>query len=217
MANIFSNTQTNTFGTLSASFQSGIPIWSGVPELYISGGKIKNSLIVGDFIPGGSPCSIDTSTHEVKVLRIFKIKATSAATDTTISVWQGNGLPVLRDGMVLMVLPSTLAGTGKAYVVTGVDATTDPTVATFHVPTASIDAVAVDTYLVESASLTTQAAQAIYCAPTALTYSDVLMRTGDTLATVGVAYEGYVMANRIGWLPTIVKANITPQIVFDNI
>ena len=216
--NIFSNTQTNTFGRLSASFQSGMPIWSGVPETYVSGGKILNNLIAGDMIPGGSPCSIDTLNHEVKVLRVYKVKSVNVvATDTVISVWAGNGLPNLRAGLVIMVLPATLAGTGKSIVVGAVDVDTDPTVATFTIPTAAIDAVAVGTYLVSSAATVAAAAQSIYCTPTSLTYSDVLMRTGDTLATTGVVYEGYVFARRISWMPAIVQAAISPQIVFDNI
>ena len=180
------------------------------------GGRVLNSLKEGDLLAGGSACALDTATHEIKILRTFKVKAVSGTTSLTITVYTGNGLPDMRSGLCVMVMPATLAGTGKAVLIPTVD-TSVAGEATFTVLAADIDTVTVGAYLVESdKTVTTASGAKIYCTPEYLTYESVLVENGDTLATASAVYSGMVMAKRIPYLPDVVKANIK-GIVFDNI
>ena len=208
----------NTFGRKAATFDSGFPVFRGIPERVVGIGKLLNAFVAGDTYPVGSPCSLEAG-NAVKILPVWKVKATSVATtNTIITVFASDDLHTIKAGKIVMVVPATISGTGKAFAVTAVTNTIDGE-QTFTVPTASIDAIVVGTFLALSASATEQAAQALYCQPTHLTYSQVSIETGDTIATASPVYKGYVFEKRLPFLPAVVKANIKANtfIYFDNV
>lgn len=209
----------NTFGRRTETFESGIPVWRGVPKRVVGVGKLLNTITEGDNYPVGSPCSLEAA-NGVKILPIWKVKATELAgvTNTKITVYRADGLYEIKAGMIIMVVPATIAGTGKAIEVTTVDNSV-ANESSFTVVTANIDAVTTGTFLALSASTTAQSGQALYCQPTHLTYSQILIGEGDTIATASPVYEGYVFEKRIPYLPAIVKTNIkaNTQIYFDNV
>jgi len=208
----------NTFGRRTATYDSGFPVWKGIPERVVGVGKLLNTFAEGYNYPSGSPCSLEAA-NGVKILPIWKVKATSVvSTDTIITVYNADGLHELKAGKIIMVMPSTLAGTGKAFTVPTVDNSVAGE-STITVATAAIDTVAVGTFLALSASATAQGAQSLYCIPTHLTYSQILIESGDTIATASPVFKGYVFEKRIPYLPAIVKTNIrlNTDIYFDNI
>ena len=209
----------NTFGRRTETFESGVPVWRGVPKRVVGVGKLLNTLVEGENYPVGSPCSLEAA-NGVKILPIWKVKATevTGGTNTQITVYRADGLYELKAGMMVMIMPATVAGTGKAIEVT----TLTNTVAgesTFTVVTANIDAVTVGAYLALSSSTTAGSSKSLYCQPTHLTYSQILIGEGDTIATASPVYEGYLFEKRIPFLPAIVKANIrlNTDIYFDNV
>ena len=210
----------NTFGRRTETFGTGYPVWRGVPKRVVSAGILLNTIAEGDNFPIGSPCSIETGGG-IKILPIWKVKASEVVetTNTKITVYRADGLPEIKAGKMVMVVPSTIAGTGKAIEVTTVDNSVAGE-SSFTIVTANIDAVTTGTYLALSSSATAGSAKSLYCQPTHLTYSQVLIGEGDTAASASPVYEGYVFEKRIPYLPAVVKANIksnTPSIYFDNI
>lgn len=209
----------NTFGRKTATYDSGFPVWKGVPERVVGVGKLLNTIVEGENYPSGSPCSLEAA-NGVKILPVWKVKATqvTGGTNTEITVYRADSLFEIKAGMIIMVVPATIAGTGKAVAVTAVTNTVDGE-STFTVVTSAIDAVTVGAFLALSASATAQAAQSLYCQPTHLTYSQILIETGDTVATASPVFKGYVFEKRIPYLPAIVKSNIrlNTDIYFDNV
>ena len=323
----------NTFGRQAVTYDSGFPVWKGIPERVVGVGKLLNPIVAGENFPVGSPCSLEAA-NGVKILPIWKVKATSVVdTNTVITVYRADGLYEIKAGQIVMVMPSTITGTGKAFAVTTVDNSVAGE-STFTVATASLDApssatigkytlslstnptaddkitingvdyvfaaaaaadkiaigasatatcsnlediveaknadfnvvangatlvftqkvagigaiptmsvtqtgggtiaasiatttagvapatgIQVNGHLALSASATAQSGQALYCQPTHLTYSQILIGTGDTIATASPVYKGYVFEKRIPYLPAIVKANIrlNTDIYFDNV
>jgi len=209
----------NTFGRKTATYDSGFPVWKGVPERVVGVGKLLNAFAEGYNYPAGSPCSLEAA-NGVKILPTWKVKATSVTggTNTIITVYRADGLHDIVAGKIVMVAPATIAGTGKAFAVTTVDNSVVGE-STFTIVTAAADTIAVGTILALSASATEQAAQALYCQPTHLTYSQILIETGDTIATASPVFKGYVFEKRIPFLSPIMKANIrlNTDIYFDNI
>lgn len=208
----------NTFGRRTATYGSGFPVWKGIPERVVGVGKLLNPIIEGENFPIGSPCSLE-SGNGVKILPIWKVKATAVVdTNTTITVYRADGLFEIKAGQIIMVVPATIAGTGKAIAVTTVDNSVAGE-SSFTVVTANIDSVAVGTYLALSSSDVAGSGKSLYCQPTHLTYSQILIGAGDTVATASPVYKGYVFEKRIPYLPTVVKANIrlNTDIYFDNV
>jgi len=208
----------NTFGRKTATYGSGFPVWKGVPERIVGVGKLLNTIVEGENYPAGSPCSLE-SANGVKILPTWKVKATSAvSTNTIITVYRADGLHEIKAGKIVMLAPATIAGTGKAFAVTTVDNSVDGE-STFTIVTASGDTIAVGSILALSASTTEQAGQALYCQPTHLTYSQILIETGDTIATASPVFKGYVFEKRIPYISAIMKSNIRlhTDIYFDNV
>ena len=195
----------NTYNSDKATYGGLVPIWVEQPDRAESGGMLVNTnLVKGEIISAGTPVAFDVATKLAKILKIFKVSATSVVdTNTVITVPQVGNLPKLNTGDVIMVVPATIAGTGKAVATGTIDLSIDG-VATITVPTASIDAVTVGTYLAiaESAG----SGKALYCQPTSLTIEDTIV--GDK-NSVGIAIgDKYVYQNTIPWLPTVIANNI---------
>jgi len=197
----------NAYNSSSASYGGQVPVWVKTPKRLESGGLIdKTNLVEGEIISAASPFAFNTTTKAAKLLKIFKVKAVEViSTNTKITVYALGNLPKLHNGDFVMVLPSTLAGTGKAIEVTSLDLTVAGE-ASFTVVTANIDAVAVGTYLVQSSATAAGSGKSIYCVPNTLSIEDTIV--GDQ-NSIGLARgEKYLYENTAPWLPAIVAAAI---------
>ena len=197
----------NAYNSSSASYGGQVPVWVKIPKRLESGGLIdKTNLVEGEIISAASPFAFNTTTKAAKLLKIFKVKtATVVDTNTTITLYNLGNLPKVHNGDILMVLPSTLAGTGKAVAVASLDLTVAGE-ASFTVVTANIDSVAAGSYLVQSSSTTAGSGKSIYCIPNTLSIDDT--KVGDQ-NSIGLARgEKYLYENTAPWLPTIVAAAI---------
>ena len=197
----------NAYNSSSASYGGHSPVWVKIPKRLESGGLIdKTNLVEGEIISAASPFAFNTTTKAAKLLKIFKVKsATVVDTNTVIIVNYIGNLPKIHNGDMVMVLPSTLAGTGKAIEVTNLDLSVAGE-ASFTVVTANIDSVAANTYLVESSSATAGSGKSLYCIPNTLSIDDTIV--GDQ-NSIGLARgEKYLYENTAPYLPAIVAAAI---------
>ena len=195
----------NSYNSNKATYGGLVPIWVKQPDRAESGGMlVKNNFVKGEIISAGTPVAFDTATKLAKILKVFKVTATSVVDTTTlITISQVGNLPKLNAGDIVMVVPSTIAGTGKGVAVSAID-TTVAGVTTFTVTTTSIDSVAVGTYLAQAESA--GSGKALYCQPTSLTIEDTVVADKNS---VGIAVgDKYVYANTIPWLPTVIANNI---------
>ena len=202
--------QWNAYERKTATYGGSLPIWAELPDFVESGGLIANTnLTKGEIISGGSAVYFNTDTKEAKILKIFKVTATSTqSTNTLITVSQVGNLHKLNQGDAIMVLPSTIGGTGKSVATGSLDTSVDGQV-TFTAVTANIDSVSVGTYLALSDGVSATAH--LYCQPNSLTIDDTVV--GDQ-NSVGIARGAkYVYSNTIPWLPAVIAANI-PMLEF---
>ena len=195
------NQQLNT----SMKVGGGVPVWAKLPERRIAGGMIKNTLKIGEKLSAGSPVAFDYVNKEAKILKCFKIKtATVNSTNTDLVILKTFLTPALYAGMVIMVMPSTISGTGKAVVVGNVVET--ETQYSLSVVTADMDALAANGFLVESSSAVAGSAKSIYCQPTNLAIEDTI---GGSQNELGIPLGlKYIFENTIPAMPAVVKANI---------
>lgn len=200
----------NRYKSNKATYGGLVPVYVTAPSRVESGGMLVNiNFSDGEIISAATPVAFDTATKLAKILKVFKVKATSVVdTNTVITVYQMGNLAKLNTGDIIMVVPATIAGTGKS-VATGTINVSVADEATITVPTASIDAVIVGTYLAMAASAGT--GKALYCQPTSLTLEDTVV--GDS-NSIGIAQgPKYVYSNTIPWLPTVIANNI-PMLEF---
>lgn len=184
------------------------------PELLrmrLIGGIVKNTLAEGEKIAAGTTFAYNAISHEVKFLKVWKVKSvTSDASsgDSTIVIQKTFQTPVLKADTVIMVAPSTLAGTGKAVAAGTVTEGTDTY--TITVDTASIDSVEAGTLLVEAAEA--GASKGMYCQPNNILHRDFIAGNQQNL---GDAVWGFFHAyiNTINPIPAAVLANLNDGIV----
>lgn len=195
---------------MSTSYQKvggGVPVWVEPPKRKTIGGLVLNNLQDMEKVSMATPVEYDYKNKTAKLLKCWKVTAVDVVdTNTTISVKATERSPELYAGMVIMVMPATLAGTGKAFVVGTVTEDAAAHTATFTVPTADVDTVAEGDFLVESAATEKSAAAAIYCVPEDLSLEDTI---GGEQNYVGIARGvKYLYENTIPEMPDLVKANL---------
>lgn len=184
------------------------------PELLrmrLIGGIVKNTLAEGEKIAAGTTFAYNAATHEVKFLKVWEVKSVdtdASSGDTTIVIKKTFQTPVLKADTVIMVAPSTLAGTGKAVAAGTVTEGTNTY--TITVDSASIDEVAAGTLLVEAAEA--GASKGMYCQPNNILHRDFIAGNQQNL---GDAVWGFFHAyiNTINPIPAAVLANLNDGIV----
>lgn len=196
----------NQYVSTSAKVGGGTPVWVKFPERRLSGGMVKNLLRVGEKVSAGTPVAYDYATHEAKLLKCFKIKtATVNGANTDLVLYRTFMTPELYSGMIIMVMPTTLAGTGKAVVVGTVTSNVE-TEYRVSLVTAEVDALAANGFLVESSSTVAGAAKSIFCQPDTLSIEDTIGGDQNSLG-IPVGYK-YVFENTVAAMPAVVKAAI---------
>lgn len=191
----------NSYSKQSGKFGGVIPVLCQPCLKRQHGATVANDLAIGERVAAGTPMEFDLATRTAKLLKAWKIKATSVSGDNTIvTVSMTATSPVLHNGIVLMVMPSAITGTGKA--VAPVSVVEGENVYTVTIPTASIDTLKVGGFLVEAKEA--GSGKAPYCVPNNITTEDVVKGTENTLVDVPRGHV-YMYENTIPAMPEVVK------------
>lgn len=205
----------NSFTRKTIASGGGIPIWAENPKMAKMGGKLANTLAAGEILPAGSPVYLDVETATAKILKSYQIKAVdeggSVGTETyLITLYDLPLLPKPKVGEFVMVMPSTLAGTGKSVAIAALDTSVAGEL-TFEVLQANFDTPVEGGFIVQSSATTAGSSKTIYCTPNSLTINDTI---GGDVNLVGVARgEKYIYKNTMPPAPDVVLANI-PMLEF---
>ena len=200
----------NGFEQRNLTIEGGFPIWAEIPKQVKMGGKIANTLADGEILPAGSPVYLDIETATAKILKCYKIKAvaTGGGTGTEtyeITLFDLPLTPTPKVGEYVMVMPSTLTGTGKAVAIAALDDSVEGEL-TFSVLQSAFDLPVEGGFIVQSSATAAGGSKSIYCVPNSLTINDTV---GATTNLVGVARgEKYIYKNTMAPVPDVVLANI---------
>ena len=200
----------NAFESKSLTISGGVPIWAEFPKQVKMGAKIANTLVDGEILPAGSPVYLDIETASAKILKCYKIKTVGTSGADATEAWDITlyDLPLTprpNIGEYIMVMPSTLAGTGKAVAITALDDSVEGELS-FSVLKSAFDTPVEEGFLVQSSATAAGGSKSIYCTPNSLTINDTVK--GD-INLVGVARgEKYIYKNTMPPAPDVVLANI---------
>lgn len=192
----------NSYSKQSGKFGGTIPVLCQPCLKRQHGATVVNDLMVGERVAAGTPMQFDLASRTAKLLKAWKIKSTEVSGNNTIvTLYRTATSPALNKGTVLMVMPSSLTGTGKAALAT--DIVEGENVYTVTLLTASFDTLAVGGFIVEAKEA--GSGKAPYCVPNHITTEDVVKGTENTLVDVARGHV-YMYENTIPAMPEVVKA-----------
>jgi hypothetical protein len=191
----------NSYSQKTAKFGGVIPVLCAPVLKRQHGARVINALQVGERVSAGTPFEFDLATRTAKFLKAWKIKSVSVSGDNTIvTIYKTATTPVLQNNSVVMVMPASLTGTGKAASVGVV--TSDDTTYTVTLATASFDTLKADAFLVEAAAA--GSGKSIYCKPNNISTEDTVGGSDVTLVDVPRGHV-YMYQNTIPAMPDAVK------------
>jgi hypothetical protein len=191
----------NSYSKQSGKFGATIPVLCQPALKRQHGATVVNDLVAGERVAAGTPMEFDLASRTAKLMKLWKIKNVEVSGNNTIvTLYRTATSPVLHKHTVLMVMPATLKGTGKAAVAGAVVEGED--VYTVTLATASFDALTVGGFLVEAKEA--GSGKAPYCVPNHITTEDVIKGTENTLVDVMRGHV-YMYQNTIPAMPEIVK------------
>ena len=197
------------------TFGGGTPVWRHQPSFRMIGGLLASTFTKGELIHAASPVDYNEKTHVTKILKCFKVSAVSTDGSNTIITLDNTFMsPTLSIGMNVMVAPSTMTGTGKGVLVSAVDTSVSGSYK-ITVPTASIDAVTVGAFIVESAGA--GSGVAMYCEPNTLLANDLIIGEQTTVSIIRKE-PASLYRNSMPDLPEVILDNIlakNPLIEFE--
>lgn len=178
------------------------PVLCDVPLKRQHGATVANELMVGEKIAAGTPLEFNLATRTAKFLKAWQIKAVEVSgSNTIVTLYKTVATPKLYLNTVVMVMPSTLKGTGKAALVSAIEETDTTYVVTMV--TASFDTLAVGGFLVEAKEA--GSGKAVYCQPNLISVEDTVKGTEVTLVDLPRGHV-YMYQNTIPAMPEVVKA-----------
>ena len=193
----------NSYSKQSAKFGGTIPVLCQPALKRQHGATVVNeNLVEGERVAAGTPMEFDLATRTAKLLKAWKIKAVEVSgSNTVVTLHKTAVSPVLHNNTVVMVMPATLEGTGKAALCGVV--TEGENIYTVTLATSSFDTLAVGGFLVEAKEA--GSGKAPYCKPNHITTEDVIKGTENTLVDVMRGHI-YMYLNTIPAMPEVVKA-----------
>lgn len=204
----------NAYSTRASQVGGATPflIDPQILKMRLIGGIVKNALADGEKIAAGTTFEFNAINHEVKFLKVWEVKSisTDASTgDSVIVIKKTFQTPVLKADTVIMMAPSTLAGTGKAVVAGTVTEAADSY--TITVDSSSIDdGIEAGSLLVEAAAAGNS--KGMYCTPNNILHRDFIAGNQQNLAdAVWGFFHAYI--NTINPIPAPVLANLNDGIV----
>lgn len=133
----------NAYSRRSDSFGGANPFLCHPDEVKYRqyGALVTDTLAEKELVHAGTPFEVDLKTHTAKFMKLWEvIKAEASGSNTVITLAAHWLAPKLAATDVIMVVPASIAGTGKALAAGAVTDNGDGTVSV-TVVTASIDAV----------------------------------------------------------------------------
>lgn len=193
----------NSYSKQSAKFGGTIPVLCQPALKRQHGATVVNeNLVEGERVAAGTPMEFDLATRTAKLLKAWKIKAVEVSgSNTVVTLHKTAVSPVLHNNTVVMVMPATLEGTGKAALCGVV--TEGENIYTVTLATSSFDTLTVGGFLVEAKEA--GSSKAPYCKPNHITTEDVIKGTENTLVDVMRGHI-YMYLNTIPAMPEVVKA-----------
>lgn len=149
--------QNNAYSRYSESFGGANPFLCHPDEIKFRqyGALVKDTLADKELVHAGTPFEVDLKSHEAKFMKLWEVvkveKSGEGNANTTVTVAAHWLAPKLEATDVVMVVPSTINGTGKAVAAGTITDNNDGTVS-FTVATANIDAVKAGDFLSIGAS-----------------------------------------------------------------
>lgn len=111
------------------------------------GALVSDTLADKELVHAGTPFEVDLKAHTAKFMKVWEVLGvTTSSSNTTITLNASWLAPKLAATDVIMVVPSSINGTGKAVVAGTVTDNNDGTVS-ITVATASIDSVAAGDFI----------------------------------------------------------------------
>lgn len=192
----------NSYSQENVKVGGTTPVLCDVPLKRQYGATVVNNLMVGEKVAAGTPIEFDLATRTAKFLKAWKIKATEVSdSNTIVTLYKTVATPKLNSNTAIMVMPSTLKGTGKAAYATAITETENTYVVTLA--TASFDSLAVNGFLVEAKEI--GSGKAIYCQPNLISIEDTVKGTEATLVDLPRGHV-YMYQNTIPAMPEVVKS-----------
>lgn len=192
----------NSYSNGHLKFGGSIPVLCQPCLKRQHGASVANNLVVGERVAAGTPLEFDLASRTAKFLKAWKIKATEVSGDNTVvTLYKTATTPVLHGTTVLMVMPSTLTGTGKAAVAANIVVEGDTYKVTLA--TASFDALTVGGFLVEAKEA--GSGKAPYCKPNNISTEDTVKGTEATFVDLPRGHV-YMYENTIPAMPEVVKS-----------
>lgn len=192
----------NSYSKQSGKFGGTIPVLCQPCLKRQHGATVVNDLAIGERVAAGTPMEFDLASRTVKLLKAWKIKSTSVSGDNTVvTLYRTATSPVLNKGVVLMVMPNSLTGTGKAAAAVSIEE--GENVYNVAIPTASVDTLKVGGFLVEAKEA--GSGKAPYCVPNNITTEDVVKGSENTLVDLPRGHV-YMYENTIPAMPEVVKS-----------
>lgn len=116
------------------------------------GALISDTLADKELVHAGTPVEVDLQAHTAKIMKVWEVLGVETASSNTKITLNASWLaPKLAATDVVMVVPSTIGGTGKAVVAGTVTDNQDGTIS-ITVATADIDTVAAGDFLTIAAA-----------------------------------------------------------------
>lgn len=195
----------NSYSNRSVKVGGTIPVLCEPCLKRQHGASVVNNMVAGERIAGGTPMEFDLASRTAKFLKAWKIKATEVSgSDTIVTLHRTATSPKLNANTVLMVMPSSLTGTGKAALASAI--AEGENVYTVTLTTASFDTLAVGGFLVEAKEA--GSGKAPYCKPNNISTEDTVKGTEATFVDVPRGHV-YMYQNTIPAMPEVVKAALS--------
>lgn len=116
------------------------------------GALISDTLTDKELVHAGTPVEVDLKAHTAKIMKVWEVLGVeTASSNTKITLNKSWLAPELKATDVVMVVPSTVGGTGKGVVAGTVTDNQDGTIS-ITVATADIDTVAAGDFLTIAAA-----------------------------------------------------------------
>lgn len=201
-------------------------VGGNIPVLWMPSAKrmygatvVTTNLKVGERVVAGTPFEHNLGAREAKFLKSWKIKAVNVTgTNTKVTLICTSLTPELRDNTMLMVMPSTLDGTGKAALCGIVTKSEENNTYEVTLATASFDALAVGGFLVESSATEAGDEKSLFCQPNNISPEDTIVGNAHTAIDIPYGVLGVYQTN-IPAMPEVVKKAISEgdvKIIWEN-
>ncbi len=195
----------NAYSRRSAEFGGANPFLCHPDEVKYRqyGALVSDTLADKELVHAGTPVEVDLEAHTAKFMKVWEVLGVTTSSSNTIITLNASWLaPKLAATDVIMVVPSSINGTGKAVVAGTVTDNNDGTVS-ITVATSAIDSVAAGDFLSIAAAAGT--GKALKVKANAVLTRDLRAGNGQNFVDIARG-EVYCYVNTVNGIPAAVIA-----------